>query len=130
MQYLLMIYEDEMAWRNQGPDQVKAMFAEYGEFGQAASDAGAMVDGAGLEPTSTATTVRVRDGERVVSDGPYVETKEQLGGYYLLECESLDDAIAWAERIPAARRGGIEIRPVMNAGEVVEAAERAGAHSA
>ena len=130
MQYLLMIYEDEMAWRKQDAETIKSMFDEYGAFGQAAAEAGKMVDGAGLEPTSTATTIRVRDGERIVSDGPYLETKEQLGGYYLLECDSLDEAIAWAERIPGARNGGVEIRPVMNVGDVVAGAENAASQRA
>jgi hypothetical protein len=73
-----------------------------------------ILGGEGLEPTSSATTVRVRDGERVLSDGPFAETKEQLGGFYLLECASLDEAIDWAAKIPGASTGSVEVRPVMN----------------
>ena len=73
-----------------------------------------ILGGEGLELTSAATTVRVRDGERVLSDGPFAETKEQLGGYYLLECDSLDEAIDWAAKIPGAATGSVEVRPVMN----------------
>jgi hypothetical protein len=72
------------------------------------------VGGEGLQPVATATTVRVRDGERMLTDGPYAETKEQLGGYYLLECKDLDDALNWAARIPEAKSGAIEVRPVMD----------------
>jgi hypothetical protein len=72
-----------------------------------------MLGGEGLEPTQTATSVRVRGGERVVTDGPFAETKEQLGGFYLLECKDLDEAIAWAEQIPAAKNGTVEIRPIL-----------------
>jgi hypothetical protein len=73
-----------------------------------------ILGGEGLEPTSSATTVRVRDGERVLSDGPFAETKEQLGGFYLLDCASLDEAIDWAAKIPGASTGSVEVRPVMN----------------
>ena len=73
-----------------------------------------ILGGEGLEPSSSATTVRVRDGERVLSDGPFAETKEQLGGFYLLECDSLDEAIGWAAKIPGAATGSVEVRPVMN----------------
>ena len=73
-----------------------------------------ILGGEGLEPTSSATTVRVRDGERVLTDGPFAETKEQLGGFYLLECDSLDEAIGWAAKIPGAATGSVEVRPVMN----------------
>jgi hypothetical protein len=71
------------------------------------------VGGDGLQPAATATTVRVRDGERLLTDGPYAETKEQLGGFYMLECKDLDEALSWAARIPEAKTGSIEVRPVM-----------------
>jgi hypothetical protein len=86
--------------------------AAYGAFGEEA--AGVILGGEGLEPSSSATTVRVRNGERVLSDGPFAETKEQLGGFYLLECDSLDEAIGWAVKIPGAATGSVEVRPVMN----------------
>jgi hypothetical protein len=89
------------------------MFARYQEFGRAAAEAGVLVDGAGLHPVSAATTVRLRDDEVLITDGPFVESKEQLSGYYILECADLDEAIAWAARIPDARRGAVDIRPLL-----------------
>ncbi len=88
--------------------------AAYGAFGEAAQAAGVMLGGEGLQPTSTATTVRVRDGEALTTDGPFAETREQLGGYYLLDCKDLDEAIGWAAKIPGAQTGSIEVRPVMD----------------
>jgi hypothetical protein len=114
MRYLLTIFEDEANWAGYSPEEGKAMLDEYFAFGEAAREAGVFVGGEGLQPSATATTVRVRDGESAVTDGPFAETKEQLGGYYLLDCKDLDDAISWAERIPGARAGAIEVRPVMD----------------
>jgi hypothetical protein len=114
MKYLLALYMDENAGRDASPADIKAVMDDYGKFGEEAGAAGAMLGGDGLEPTSTATSVRVRGGERVVTDGPFAETKEQLGGYYLLECKDLDEAIGWAEKIPAAWTGTVEIRPIMD----------------
>jgi hypothetical protein len=114
MKYLLTIYSDEAGWNDVTPEQSAGIMAAYEAFGRAATESGVMLGGEGLQPTSTATTVRVRDGETVTSDGPVAETREQLGGYYLLKCRDLDDAITWAARIPGARQGSIEIRPVMN----------------
>jgi hypothetical protein len=114
MKYLLTIYADETSWEGITPADTQATMEEYGAFGQALTEAGAMLGGEGLQPTSTATTIRVRDGERVVSDGPFAETKEQLGGFYLIEAANLDEAIGWAERIPGARTGSVEVRPVMD----------------
>jgi hypothetical protein len=90
------------------------MMAAYGAVGEAMQEAGVILGGEGLQPTSTATTVKVRDGETLTTDGPFAETREQLGGYYLLECKDLDDAIGWAARIPGAQHGSIEVRPVMD----------------
>ena len=91
------------------------MMDGYRQFG---IDAGERIQGGNaLQPTATATSVRVRDGERLVTDGPFAETKEQLGGYYLLECKDLDEAIEWAARIPGAQTGTIEIRPIMEFAE-------------
>ncbi|MGH7269575.1 MAG: YciI family protein [Polyangiaceae bacterium] len=108
MKYLLMIYENEKRWEN-GYD--KNELAEYGAFGK--EFAGAIQGGHALKPTRTATTVRVRDGKRLTTDGPFTESKEQLGGYYLIEAKDLDEAVTVAGKIPAARFGGIEIRPIM-----------------
>jgi hypothetical protein len=114
MKYLCTIYGDESQWGSATPEQISEVLAAYGAFGEEAGQAGVILAGEGLEPTSAATTVRVRDGERVLSDGPFAETKEQLGGFYLLECDSLDEAIDWAAKIPGASSGSVEVRPVMN----------------
>jgi hypothetical protein len=114
MKYLCTIYGDESEWSNATPEQMSEVLAAYSAFGEEAGAAGVILGGEGLELTSSATTVRVRDGERLLSDGPFAETKEQLGGFYLLECGSLDEAIDWAAKIPGAATGSVEVRPVMN----------------
>jgi hypothetical protein len=114
MKYLCTIYGDESQWSEMTPEQISEVLAAYRAFGEEAGKAGVILGGEGLEGTSSATTVRVRDGERVLSDGPFAETKEQLGGFYLLECDSLDEAIDWAAKIPGAATGSVEVRPVMN----------------
>ena len=114
MKYLLLMYDDESNWGEPTPEDMAAMMKAYGEFDQAVEQNGAFVAGEGLQGVETATTVRVRDGERLVTDGPFAETKEQLGGFYLLECKDLDEAIEWAAKIPGAQQGMIEVRPVMN----------------
>src|SRR4051794_26875674 len=114
MKYLLTIYGDESRWQDMTEDEGKAIMEAYGAFGEEAEKAGALLGGEGLQPTVTATTVRVRDGERLNTDGPFAETKEQLGGFYLLECRDLDEAIDWAAKIPGAATGAVEVRPVMN----------------
>jgi hypothetical protein len=114
MKFLALIYDDESRWTDATPEQIAATFQAHGEFGEAAGEAGVYAGGEGLEPTATATTLRVRDGERMLTDGPYAETKEQLGGYYLLECKDLDEALAWAARIPEAKSGAVEVRPVID----------------
>jgi hypothetical protein len=114
MRYLLTIYGDESGWNDVTPEQSQQIMAAYGEFGQAAQAAGVLLGGEGLQPTSTATTVRVRDGEALTTDGPFAETREQLGGYYLLDCKDLDEAIGWAAKIPGAQSGSVEVRPVMD----------------
>ena len=114
MRYLLTIYGDESGWNDVTPEQSAQIMAAYGAFGQAAQEAGVLLGGEGLQPTSTATTVRVRDGETLTTDGPFAETREQLGGYYLLDCADLDEANRWAARIPDATGGAVEVRPVMD----------------
>ena len=111
MQYLLLIYEGENRFTNLAAEAFGAELAEYRAFGQQFN--GAIKGGNALQPTATATTVRVRDGKSLITDGPFAETKEQLGGYYLVEANDLDQAIAMAEKIPGARYGSIEIRPIM-----------------
>ena len=109
MQFLALIYNTE------GADDVdmSTLMEQYGAFTHAVQEAGVMVAGDALQAVSTATSVRVRNGKMELTDGPFAETKEQLGGYYLLECKDLDEAIHWASLIPSARYGTIEVRPVM-----------------
>jgi hypothetical protein len=114
MKYLLTIYGDESRFAEATPEDIQQVMAAYEAFGREASEAGVMLGGEGLQPSGTATTVQVRNEATVTSDGPFAETREQLGGYYLLDCRDLDEAIGWAARIPGARNGTIEVRPVMN----------------
>ena len=115
MQYMCLIYGDENGRTTAMSEEDRnAMFAAYGEFTESIQQSGHMVGGDALHPTSTATTVRVRDGETLVTDGPFAETKEQLGGYYLIEAKDADEAIAIAARIPGAKHGSIEVRPVFS----------------
>jgi hypothetical protein len=108
MQYLVLIYEAESRFANGYPE---AEFAEYGAFGK--KYAAAIKGGHALQPTDTAKTIRIRDGKTVTTDGPFAETKEQLGGYYLLEAATIEEAAAMAAGIPAARYGSLEVRPIM-----------------
>lgn len=113
MQYLLLIYQAELATASAGDDEVMASeLAGYAAFTREARERSLFVAGEALEPTPAATSVRVRDGRVTVTDGPFAETKEALGGFYLLECRDLDEAIELAAKIPAARRGTIEVRPI------------------
>jgi hypothetical protein len=121
VKFMAIIFNDESQYATATPEEIGAVFAAHGEFGQASREAGVFVDGDGLQPSVTATTVRVRDGERLLTDGPYAETKEQLGGFYMLECKDLDEALAWAARIPEAGTGAIEVRPVMVYDEIPSA---------
>ena len=113
MQYLLLINTAEDSWASLTEAQQNEMYAAYGAFTEEIRVKGVMVGGDQLAPSTTATTVRVRDGETLVTDGPFAETKEQLGGYYLIEAESIDEAIEWAAKIPGAQFGVIEVRPVV-----------------
>lgn len=108
MQYMLLIYEDE---NNPPPDD--AEMAKWFEVTEAMRAAGVHVAGDALHPTQSATTVRVKDGDTVATDGPFAETREQLGGYYIIDVDDLDGAIEWAARMPNADKGSIEVRPVM-----------------
>jgi hypothetical protein len=112
MRYLLMICTDEQAGLAASPEEAQESMAGYLAFGEEMTKKGVLVGGERLRPTTDATTVRVRDGEIVTSDGPFAETKEQLGGYYMVDCQNLDEAIAVAAKIPGARVGSIEVRPV------------------
>lgn len=110
MQYLLTIYGDEQQAGTEA--EQAAVFAEYMAFGDEMGQKGVLQGGARLRPTSDATTVRVRDGETMTVDGPFAETAEQMGGYYLVECANLDEAVDVAAKIPGARFGSIEVRPL------------------
>ena len=112
MQYLALIYGEEGGWESLSDDQRGAMYEQYAAFGRDGRAAGVVVGGDELGPTVDATTVRVRDGQVAVTDGPYAEAKEALGGYYLLECATIDEAVDWAARIPGALHGAIEVRAV------------------
>ena len=113
MKYMCLIYADEGVERKPGPD-AEQLYKDYWQFTQEVTESGKFVAGDALESVSTATTVRVRDGEVLTSDGPFAETKEQLGGFYILDCEDLDEAMAWAAKIPSAKQGSIEVRPIQN----------------
>lgn len=108
MQYMLLIYGEEA---NQDPSD--GDLKPWMDYSAALQEAGCFVAGAGLLPTETATTVRVRAGETLTLDGPFAETKEQLGGYYLVDCKDLDEALSWAARIPNVHKGSVEVRPTM-----------------
>ena len=113
MQYLCLIYSDEQLEPKPGTPEFDAHINAYMAFGEGIKQKGAYVGGNALNSVSTASTVRVRDGKVQTTDGPFAETKEQLGGYYLLECKDLDEALEHAARIPSAKIGSIEVRPVM-----------------
>jgi hypothetical protein len=113
MQYMLLIYDDEVQWEQLDDDERQGIIGEYFAYTNELRERGAYVAGDPLQPTRTATTVRVRNDEQIVTDGPFAETKEQLGGYYIVEAESLDEAIEWAAKIPSSRLGSIEVRPIM-----------------
>jgi hypothetical protein len=116
MRYALLIYANEQDWANQSEEQAQTQFQDYMAFTKDIVDRGIMKSGEALQPTSTATTVRVRNGETISTEGPFAETKEQLGGYYVVECKDLDEAIEVAARIPDVRGGSIEVRPIMETG--------------
>ena len=112
MRYLLLIYQDEVGHAQLSQEELAAEYEAYNAFGAETEKRG-VESGFALMPTNTATTVRVRDGKTLTTDGPFAETKEQLGGYFILHCDDLDEAIEIAAKIPGARHGSVEIRPVM-----------------
>src|SRR5262245_45618848 len=112
MKYLCLIYASEAAWQSLCEADAQTMISEYMSFTGSIQESGQYVGGNRLQPVATATTVRVRNGKVSTTDGPFAETKEQLGGYYLIDAKDLNDAIQIASRIPGARVGSIEVRPV------------------
>jgi hypothetical protein len=114
MRYALLICADEKGMEARSPEEASASLNEYLQFGEEMGKRGVLQGGERLRPTTDATTVRVRDGEILTLDGPFAETKEQIGGFYVIECKDLDEAIDWAAKIPGAATGSVEVRPVMN----------------
>jgi hypothetical protein len=117
MQYMCLIYGDPERAATMTEEEGNQVFADYSAFTESIKESGHLVGGDALHPVETATTVRVRDGETLVTDGPFAETKEQLGGYYLIEAKDADEAIAIAARIPGAKHGSVEVRPVWSAAD-------------
>ena len=116
MKYLLLIYDEEKNFEKMTEAEIGKLVSEYGQFTQGIQASGHYKTSARLQPSAAATSVRIRDGKRVVTDGPFAETREQLGGYYLIEAKDLDEAIGIAAKIPSARRGTVEVRPQMEMG--------------
>jgi hypothetical protein len=112
MRYALLICGDEKGMEARSPEEASTTLNEYLAFGEEMGERGVLGGGERLRPTTDATTVRVRDGEVLTSDGPFAETKEQMGGFYLVDCKDLDEAIDVASKIPGARDGSIEVRPI------------------
>jgi len=111
VQYLLLIYGSDEEWAALDADEQRGIYARYGELERELNAAGAITGGAELRPAATATTVRVRNGETLVTDGPFAETREQLGGFFQVECGSMKEALEIARRIPTAEHGAVEVRP-------------------
>jgi len=115
MKYLFMIYGDQSTFAEFTPEEQREGMKLWDAFTQDAIDSGVHLGGEGLQPSATATTLRAQEsGDRLVTDGPFAETKEQLAGYYLLDCRDLDDAIAWGKKVPVGEAMSVEIRPVMD----------------
>ena len=119
MKYLCLIYEDEMFWTRTPKPELDAIMGDYRTFGTTYIQSGHVLGGNALQPTATATTIRVRNGKMSTTDGPFAETREQLGGYYLLEAKDLNEAIQIAAKIPGAKTGSVEVRPIMEVPESV-----------
>jgi hypothetical protein len=112
MEFLALLHADEESWERLSADEQTSAREQYGEFATAARAAGVLVAGDELGATSSATTVRIRDGHQLVTDGPYAEAKEALGGFFILDCPSVEEALDWAARIPTAAHGAVEVRAV------------------
>ena len=114
MKFMLLLWGDESRWEGMSDADAAGEMARWDDYSKQLTAAGALVSGEGLQPSATSRTLRIADGERVVTDGPFAETKEQLGGFYVIECASFEDALEWASKLPSAERGTTEIRPVMD----------------
>ena len=119
MQYMLLIYNEPSGWNSMSEAERGQIYGAYGTFTEELQGSGKLVAGDALQPITTATSVRVRDGETLTTDGPFAETKEVLGGYYLIDVETIDEALDWAAKIPGAKHGTIEVRPVVTDYETV-----------
>ena len=113
MRYLILIYANEQQFKSATPEQQSAMTNEYGKYMADMNAAGVNKGGEQLQPSFTATTVRVRNGKTQNTDGPFAETKEQLGGYFIIEANTIDEAIAWGAKCPGAQHGAVEVRPIV-----------------
>jgi hypothetical protein len=113
MKYLMLIYQNEKVWDEHSEAEVQKIYQEYGQLRQELTASRNFVGGSQLHPIGTASSVRVRDGKPLITDGPFAETHEQLGGYFLVEAKNLDEALAIAARIPSAREGTVEVRPIV-----------------
>jgi len=114
MKYMLAIFGEEGGWDDVSPEEMQEGMKLWGQFEEAAADAGAYIAGEGLQPSATATTVKRSGDDHTVTDGPFAETKEQLGGFYLLECANLDEGLEWAKKVPVGDGQSVEVRPVMD----------------
>lgn len=112
MKYALLIYGDEKAWETMGEAEMRALYAQHAAYAEAMEQAGVLRGGEELAPSHTATTVRFSNGRNSLVDGPFAETREQLGGFYLIEVDSLDEALDWARRMPGMDPGSVEVRPL------------------
>jgi hypothetical protein len=129
MQYMLLIHHDEKVWNELSEAEKVKIYMEYRKLREETLSTGQFLGGSQLQPTATATSLRVRNGKNLVTDGPFAETREQLGGYILIEARDLDEAIAIAARIPSARMGTIEIRPLEPGAPTTERPQGAGVSS-
>jgi hypothetical protein len=133
MKYMLLIIGDESQYADRSEEETAAALQLWDEYTKSLVGAGAFVSGEGLQSSTTATTLTVQDGERILTDGPFAETKEQVGGFYVIDCKNLDEAVEWAAKLPSAQQGGVtEIRPVMDYGphyDDPQAGEQQGAAS-
>jgi hypothetical protein len=114
MKFMLLLWGDESAWQDMSEEDAAAEMARWDDYTKKLEAAGALVSGEGLQPSATSKTLRFENGRQFVTDGPFAETKEQLGGFYVIECASFDDALEWASKLPSAEFGSTEIRPVMD----------------
>jgi len=121
MKYMLLIYHEEQVWNAHTEDERRKIYVEYRQLIQELQSSGKYLVGDQLQPATTASTVRIRDGKQLLTDGPFAETREQIGGFFMIEAKDLDEATSIAARIPSARMGTIEIRPVVETTEPMPA---------